>query len=313
MTRRVQLNIVLAAVAILLATSLWLTGPEPPDAPKPLLDVAPQDIHRIEIHAAGTAEPIVLTRSQGQWRLASPVSARANENRINDLLAIAGIAPAQRYPAGEIDAKDAGLAQPKATLRFNNGPLLAIGSRAPLATARDKRYVRIGDTVALAAMPQAGLLDMGWTQWLDPHLLADDAELQKLSLPEVTLSRTDTGGWRVEPESRDQGADAAQFTVDTWRHALAISITAAADKPARATVKLLFADGRSRILEVIARQPEFVLRDPQLGVTYHLPASQAAPMLDMNLPVSTPSGDDADAESRQRPSGRKRTDNGRDR
>lgn len=305
-TRHNQLNLALAVIAIALATFLWFTRSQPPSPPRPLLDIAPQAIDRIEIRVADAAESIVLAHTQGRWRMAAPVAARANEDRIDNLLAITQIAPTQRYAASDLAGKDTGLAQPSATVQFNNDPTLVIGSRAPLATGRDRRYVRLGDTVALAAIPHAGLLDMGWAQWIDPHLLADDAQLQQLMLPEITLHRSDTGGWRVTPPSRDQGADAAQATVSAWRHALALSMTPATSKAAKATVKLEFADGHSRLFDVITRTPQLILRDPELGIAYHLPGIQAAALLDMHHAAFTQPNEQTN-NPRQRSSDRTRT------
>lgn len=305
-TRRNQLNLALAVIAIALAAFLWFSRSQPPASPQPLLDIAPQTINRIEIRAANAAQSIILTRTRRQWRLLAPVAARANQNRIDNLLAITRIAPSQRYAASAVAGKDTGLAKPGATVQFNNGPTLVIGSRAPLAAGRDKRYVRLGDTVALAAIPHAGLLDMGWAQWIDPHLLASDAQLQQLMLPEITLSRADTGGWRVTPPSRDQGADAAQATVSAWRHAQALSMTPATSKPAKATVKLAFADGHSRVFDVITRTPQLILRDPELGIAYHLPGTQAAALLDMHHAAFTQPNEQTN-NPRQRSSDRTRT------
>lgn len=288
MHRRTQLNLALVAAAGLLTAALWLTQPEPPAAPEALLDIAREDIQRIEIHPGGDTRAVVLVRRPGGWRLASPVKARANENRIDMLLEIAALAPQRRYAASAVDAEQAGLARPVAAIRFNDAPALTIGAYAPTTTGPSKRYVRIGDTVALAPIPNAGLLDLPWPQWIDPHLLAPDGQLTALHLPAMTLTRAATGGWRVRPASRDRGADAAQFTVDAWRHARALSITAAKnDVPAMAAIELVFAHGRTRRLEVVARRPQLILRDPKLGIAYHLSAGMAAPLLDMRHPASS--------------------------
>lgn len=305
MGRRLQLNLILAAAAIVLSGLLWFTGTKSPATLEPLLNIAPQDIHRIEIHASSHTAAITLVKKQGDWRLVRPVTARANSNRIHALLDIATVVPTRRYAANTIDAEQTGLDQPIATIRFNNGPLLAIGAYTPLNTDQSQRYVRIGDTVALTTIPRAGLLDMTWTQWADPHLLAPGADLHALRLPGITLTRTDTGGWNVTPGNQDRGADAAQLTVDAWRHALALSITPAEEQPEKSTVTLEFANGRTRLLEVTARQPQLILRDPELGIAYHLPGELAAPLLDMRHPASALSGDAG--KRRRRPAQRGRT------
>lgn len=300
MTHRTRLNLALAAVAAVLGGLLWFSQPQPPATPEPLLDIARADIRHIEIHTGGGVQPIVLEREQGQWRLSSPVTARANENRIDTLLAMARITPQRRLPAGAIKAGETGLDQPLATIRFNNGPALSIGAYAPLKTQHSTRYVRAGDTVALAPVPNAGLLDLSWPQWISPRLLAGDAELVSLRLPQATLSRADTGGWQVSPADQDRGADAAQFTVDAWHHAAALTISQAQDKPAQANVRLTFADGHARSFEVLARDPQLILRDPRLGIAYRLNPALAPALLDMRHPASAlADGDTANPRQRE--------------
>src|SRR5699024_6142034 len=126
-----------------------------------------------------------------------------------------------------------------------------------------------------------------------------DTDLVSLQLPQATLTQTDTGGWQVSPAGADRGADAAQFTVDAWRHAAALSIRPAQNTPARADVRLTFADGHRRTLEVVAREPQLILRDPRLGIAYHLGRDLVAPLLDMRHPASALA--DGNVNPRQRP------------
>lgn len=300
MNRRTQLNLVLAASAIVLSVLLWLDQPEPAKPTPPLLDIARQDIDRIEIHPGGGLATIVLKHTGDAWRMTQPVDARARGNRVESLLAMAATTPVRRYPADEFNAKQTGLTRTRATIRFGQAPILKVGARTPIDGHKDTRYVRVAKTIALAPLPNARLLDMNWPQWIDPHLLRPNAQLKALHLPGLTLTRADTGGWRVTPKSRDRGADAAQFTVDAWRQARALTITKAGNQPAMANVKLIHADGSTRRLEVIARQPQLLLRDPALGVTFHLPANRASALLDMRHPATAPNQSDGRQVNRRR-------------
>lgn len=283
MTRRTHLNLCLLAGAAILGALLWLTRPAPPAPPQPLLDIAQGNVSRIEIQRPGDGgQTVVLERGTGRWRLTAPVSARANAARVRDVLTLTEIVPERRYPAAEIDLTETGLKPPLVRLQFNGQPPVAIGGRGPLDG--NGRYLRIGGTVVLADIPNTSALELAWTQWIDPQLIAADAGLEQLRLPGLTLTRAESGGWRVTPARRDRGADAAQRTVDTWRRARALSITPSSDQPPVATVELVFANGRTRRLGVIAREPELVLRDERLGVDYHLAANRGAPLLDMQHP-----------------------------
>ncbi len=287
MPRRKLLNLTLFLSAAALGALLWLTGPEPDKPPQPLVDIAPEDVTRIVLErpAQDGAQRLVLEREAGQGRLAAPVTARADAAQVQGLLRLTRIVPERRYAASEIDLASAGLKPPLARLRFNEQPPVAIGGRGALGGAR---YLQIGERVLIANLPALGALAMPWYEWLDPALVAAGADLAQLRLPEITLTQAETGGWRVAPAERDRGADVAQQTIDTWRRARAIGImpSTASDAPPVASVELVYADGRTRELGVIARSPMLVLRDPRLGVDYHLAANKAAPLLDMQHPTA---------------------------
>lgn len=299
MTRRTRLNTALALAAFALAVLLWLLRTAPTTAPRPLLAVAAPAISNITIQPADSP-PIVLQRRQGQWYLRQPVATRANAPRVKALLAMATIAPQRRYERGAIAAEQTGLDKPVATIQFNDAPALAIGKPVPATPGTNKHYVRVGDTVATAAIAHAGLLNIDWAQWVEPQILAAADQLQTLQLPQLTLQRTATGGWHVSPAERDQGADAAQAMVTAWHHATALTIKPAATGPAQAHIQLLFADGHQRQLDVMARQPQLVLRDNELGIAYHLAGD-----LGKRLLALTAAGDsraDAARKPRRRPS-----------
>lgn len=297
MQRRTLLNLTLLASAAALGAWLWLTRPAPPEPAQPLLDIAAANVTRIEIQRPGTdREPLVLKREAGGWRLTAPADARADAAQVRSLLALTRAVSQRRYPASEINRAEAGLKPPAARLQFNQQPAIAIGGRGPLG---DSRYVQIGDIVLLADLPNLGGLELPWTQWIDPGLIAAGADLAQLRLPELTLTQAETGGWRVTPAERDRGADVAQRTVDTWRHARARTIVPASGRQAMATVELVFADGHTRRLGVIARTPELVLRDTRLGVDYHLAANKGPPLLEMQHP-QLPQGLGADTPERSK-------------
>src|SRR5699024_5470477 len=99
------------------------------------------------------APAVVLARRQGRWHLLAPIHARADTHAVNNLLAIAALAPQRRLAADSIDSRQTGLAQPAATLVFNGAIKLAIGKHLPIADGSGQRYVRSGDTLAIASIP----------------------------------------------------------------------------------------------------------------------------------------------------------------
>ena len=122
-------------------------------------------------------------------------------------------------------------------------------------------------------------------------LARDDAALERLTLPRLTLARSDTGGWQVEPKSADRGADYAQATIDAWRHSRVLSlepVDASRERIARVTLR--YGDDHERRLDVIEREPELILRDAERGIDYHFAPHLATPLLDMQHPDTLGAG-----------------------
>lgn len=288
MTRgRLVFNLLLAAGVLALAAALWFTHEPPAPAPAPVSTIATEKIERIEIHHGD--DVIVLARVDGRgWRMREPVAASADPERVSALLELAATVPKKRYERGAIDARSTGLEPPTLTLRFNAEAPIALGGHGP---ARSSRYVRTAHALLVveAAKLEDDLLSepLSWPHWVAPDLLGAGERLQRLTLPQLTLERGENASWRVTPANADRGADYARATVSAWRHARARTVEVADHARQRsARVTLRFVDAPIRQLDVIAREPELVLRDPALGVDYHLAANRAAPLLDMAHPAA---------------------------
>lgn len=289
---RTLLNLLLLAAAAMLGAALWLDRrTEPP--PEPLTPLSRDEITKVRVSRPG-APAIVLERAGTGWRLTSPVEGRAEDGEVRRILRLAETEVRREYPAGEIDPAEAGLDEPSHTVVFTDDgggrTRIALGDETPLESGR---YVRVGDAVRLIPEPDIRALDAEFSDLVARELLPGDAELAKIELPDVTLTRTETGGWKVTPESADRGADAAQKTVDAWRNARALWVKpASGSKPgaasteaeagsAEAHVRLHPTDGTVRELTLVGRKPQLILRDPALGVDYYVAADRAGPLLDM--------------------------------
>lgn len=281
MRARIIFNLVLVAGAIALAVLWWATRPAPEQAPKTISSVAFDAVARMEVHTADNV--IVLARdNDGDWRLRQPIEARADPAHVAALKQLASATPTRELERDAIDAGTTGVDDPWLTVRFGGEAPISVGHEGP---APGSHYVRTAHALLLASLPDLASQSLDWTRWIAPRLIDPDAKLTKLTLPHLTLTQAETGGWRVQPVSADRGADYAQATVDAWRHARALAIEPAdAGQERIARVTLGFAGGDARHLDVISRSPELVLRDVARGLDYHLAANQAAPLLEMRHP-----------------------------
>lgn len=284
MRRRTPLNLILIAAAAMLTALLWLDR-ERETPPEPLTALSRAAITSVRV-VYPAAPDLVLARTGEGWRLTSPVAARAEDGEVTRLLRLAEAEVRRRYPADEIDPAETGLDEPLYTVVFTGEDggetRVALGDRSPLA---DERYARVGDTVYLLREPDTRVLDTDYSDLVARELLAGNAEITGIDLPDAAITRAETGGWRVRPESADRGADAAQKTVDAWRRARAPWLTesepGAGSGESETRVRLHLADGTVKELAVTARKPRLILRDPALGVDYHVAADEAGPLLDM--------------------------------
>lgn len=283
---RVVFNAVLILAAIALGSALWLTRERPAPPPESVSGLAPDAIRRLEVHYRDNV--IVATREGERWQLQQPVDARADASGVGAALAVATAIPQHRYDHDALDDDATGLDDPALTLRFNDDAPIAVGGPGP---SPGSRYVRTAHATLLIDAPGLATQTLGWSHWIAPGLLAPGARLTALVLPHLTLTQGDTGGWQVAPVGADRGADYAQATIDAWRHSRALSVEPAdAARQREARVTLRFADQPDRSLDVIAREPDLILRDNRLGVDYHFAANHAGPMLAMRHPQALGSG-----------------------
>jgi hypothetical protein len=278
---------ILAAGAIALALLLWFTRTPEAPAPQAVSDIAPPAIDRVEVHLPEAIVQLERStqgsaRQDARWRLSAPVNARADAAPLQTLLTLAGAVPHQRYARDAIADDVTGLDDPAIVVRFNNGAPIAIGNEGP---SPGSRYLATAHALLLVDARALARLPTHLRGWVAPTLLGRERDLVKLTLPRLTLSRSDTGGWQVAPKNADRGADYAQATIDAWRESRALGLEPVdAGRQRIARVTLRFADDSTRRIDVIAREPELILRDAERGIDYYFAANQVAPLLDMQHP-----------------------------
>lgn len=279
MRGRIAFNVALALVILGLGVLLWLDADTAKTA-APITALKPEKIKNIEIHFPNAAT-LKLVRSDGHWRITAPVKARAETSEIKPILRVATAVPTRSYPASEMNLAEIGLDKPKQILHLN-GVEIALGGSEPL---HHNRYAKVKDKVYLIENPIKSAIDSDYTDLVALAVLPENSKITRLQTPKFTLTPTDKGGWQVSPKSEDKGADDAQWTIDAWQDVQALWIKPADTKQkSQGDINVQTADGTTHKLQLIARKPQLVLRDPAVGVDYHVSANQAAPLIDMKHP-----------------------------
>lgn len=289
MRRRPLLNLVLLLAVAALLTLLIVDNPTAP-APEPITTLSGSAITKVKI-AYPDAPSVMLERIDGAWRLLQPVRAPANEATVDQVLRLAEAESLRELSPGKAEAAALGLKPPAYAVTFNDQVTVELGATNPL---EGQRYARVGGAIHLIDDPNTRALNADYHNLVALKLLPEYAVITKLELPGATLTPTPEGGWAVAPTAADRGADAAQETIDTWLHTRALWTEAAKNEdgeeaPAPAgKVVVHTADGPEYTFVVVAREPQLILRRPDLGVNFHVAANRAKPLLDMRHPALAP-------------------------
>lgn len=156
-----QLNLALGLLAAaLLLVLLWPRWSAPPEVER-LSPLAAGEIDRIRIER-GRRLTLAFERREGRWHLTHPEQVPARDQRVGQLLAIAGARLHRRF-AADAPLADYGLAEPAAVAQFNE-LRIAFGARDP---SQRQRYVGIDDGVALVDDLYFNLLTLPQTHYLE--------------------------------------------------------------------------------------------------------------------------------------------------
>lgn len=282
--KRSHLNITLSVVVVALGALLWFSR-EKDEVFPPLTPLARDAVTAIEI--AHPDRPLIRLQKQGpQWRLLAPVEAPADEFEVASLLSLADTDVKRSLPAAEVDLAELKLEPPQYRITLDD-QVLAFGDSEPI---EHRRYVRSGDRIALVLDPPSAALDADYSDLVAKQLVPADAEIRRIELPGLTVTREDgDGGWR-SPEQSDAEAARIEALVKAWQDLRAMWNAA---RPADAgdagdPVRLVLADGELN-LRIVEREPQLKIDNPAYGVRYTVSRAELDKLLKLPAPEPEPS------------------------
>lgn len=277
--KRKHLNLLLAVLTLGLLAAVYFSQEKPEPPPPPLTTLDSKDIDRILIQHSGKPD-IRLEKPKEEWWLVAPVIARAETVEVNALLDLASRPSERRYPASEMALGELQLDTPSQIIQLNDLRIEFGG----LDAIESQRYVRVGDTVHMIGDPPSAALDADYNDLIAKRLLPADANIRRIQLPGLTLTRSDKDGWQVSPQSADRGADAAQQLADAWQRAQAMWITPLNKKlPAKGGITIEFGEETVRF-EILDRDSQLILSRPDLDVQFTLSKTLAADLFELKPP-----------------------------
>ncbi len=264
---RLQLNLALLVLVGGLAATLYFTQETEQKGP-PLTPLTDATLERIRIQHPD-APAIALTKQNGQWQLIEPVQAAADPLEVASIVTLATMEAKRKLAVTDVDLKELKLDPPNYRVTLNDIEL-GIGDSEPIEY---RRYVRVGDEIALTDDPPSAALDADYSDLVSKALLPAGARLLRIEVPGLTLTRSEEGQtWIESPAQPAASADQKQKFVEGWSSARAMWNAASPTGEAGAAgepITLVY-DGGELKLTLVAREPQLVLENPALRVRYTL-------------------------------------------
>jgi hypothetical protein len=276
MSSRSLLNLALAAVTLVLGLLVYFQpGLEPEPLPGPLIAQADSSAISHILVERGAREPLVFSKHHDRWFLQiDDHSLPASQFQVQALLRLPQAIPAASYPAATLQLESLGLQPPQASVTIGASTIL-LGTTEPL---ENRRYVLLADSVHLLDDRYQHLLNADWSNFIERKLLPAETAIRRLQLPDLTLSRTDSSAWQLEPGNPAAGDAEIQQLLDNWAGATALYARRyeSSDESIGTVVVELADAGDPLTFRVLAHTPELVLARPDWGIQYHLRSELSA-------------------------------------
>ncbi len=289
MMNRTHLNLALLLVAAGLGLAVFFSQEKEEKGP-PLTALTPDAVTRIVLEHPGHPA-IRMEKKDGQWSLTAPVTATVDEFEINALVGLADREVKEKLEG--VKLAELGLDPPQYTLTLND-TAIAFGSVEPL---QYRRYVKTGGVVSLIEDPPSAALDPDYADLIAKSVFANGAEIERIELPKLTLSKDAEGKWQVQPADPKATADAMQKLADGWKGARSMWN----EQPKTATpkgdlVRIALKSGATAQFVVVEREPQFKLYSAAAGVNYVLSKALTEELLRLPDPPKEEPKADATAE-----------------
>jgi len=263
MRARWLLNLLLLlVVAGLAALAYFRPGLDEPLPPPTLSSALPEQAQRIQIERSGRETISMVRVAAGGWKITTPINLAANSFRIEPLLQVRRMVSRSSFPAVDNALDQYGLLSPQMWLSID-GERYAFGGVEPL---NGYRYVMIDRVVHLLSDRTQNYLLMSPYDFVALELLPTQRELLTIRFDNRVIN--------------DELALAA------WGegHARRVSRYAESESGSGSegeSLSLILADGATLQLDILLREPEFVLGVRERGVRYHFTEEEGEHLLAM--------------------------------
>jgi len=278
MKSRILLN--LALIAALIALSLvtyfkpWQGG-----APSlKLTQLKRDDITRIVIEPRG-ATAIKLEKLDGAWRITAPLTAQAEDTQVDRLVDIVNAIAKQKLANADPGQFDLNPPQVRVTL---NDQAIAFGRINDITY---EQYAATADGIYLVPPLYGYGIPTDATKLLSRHLLDAGEVAVAFDFGRHRIERDDKGTWVASGEfapAKEQPLSQDDFNrwADEWRYTSALSVEPDKSSPAREQVGVRFKSGKTVIMRIVQKEPDFQLVRSDNAMRYHFGVEVGQRLLD---------------------------------
>jgi hypothetical protein len=281
MKSKVLVNLVLVLLLTGLVLYAFFRPKEQPDPGIRLTQIKRDDITRITVERRGSPT-IQLEKRGAGWRISAPLQTRADPIQVERLADITTATAKHKLPPGDPGRYQLDPPQVRLTL---NDQAFAFGR---INDVTNEQYVATAGAIYLVA-PFFGYGIPTEVGKLVSRKLLDDAEVPvAFDFGGYRIARDERGTWTIEgasPEQQGKALSQDDFNrwADEWR--LTSSLGAEPRRAARGGEHLVvhFRDGKKVAMEIVQKQPEFLLVRSDENMQYRLGAAVGRRLLDPHV------------------------------
>lgn len=281
MKSKVLVNLVLVLLLTGLALYALLRPREQPDPGIRLTQLKRDQIDRITLERRG-GPTIQFEKRDGGWRISAPLQTRADPVQVERLADIATATAKHKLPPG--DPGRYGLDPPQVKLTLND-QAFAFGG---VNDVTYEQYVETAGAVYLVA-PFYGYGIPTEVAGLVSRKLLGDAEVPvAFDFGRYRIARDERGTWAIKgahPAQPDKPLSQDDFNrwADEWRFTSGLGVEPHRGARGRERLVVQFKDGRKVTMEIVQKQPEFLLVRGDENMQYRFGAEVGRRLLDPHV------------------------------
>jgi hypothetical protein len=278
MKSRILLN--LALIAALIALSL-VTYFKPWQGATPsikLTQLNRDDITRIVIEPRG-ATAIKLEKLDGAWRITAPLTAQAEDTQVDRLVDIVNAIAKQKLANADPSQFDLNPPQVRVTL---NDQAIAFGRINDITY---EQYAATAGGIYLVPPLYGYGIPTDAAKLLSRRLLDAGEVAVAFDFGRHRIERDNKGTWAASGEfaaAKEQPLSQDDFNrwADEWRYTSALSVEPDKSSPAREQVSVRFKNGKTVIMRIVQKEPDFQLVRSDNAMRYHFGVEVGQRLLD---------------------------------